>query len=84
MQQQSIHVLFGWTEQRFSKSNHHVLAASLFFVQLNDPSMFCNHFMGAFRNHSSTRFVTSKLAVISLHLMTGKLTLINLFYTKFK
>ena len=33
---------------------------SLFFVQPRDPSMLCDLFMGAFRIHSSTRFVTGE------------------------
>lgn len=30
-------------------------------VQPNDPSMLCDRLMGAFRTHSSTRFVTVEL-----------------------
>ena len=33
----------------------------LFFVQSNDPSVLCDHCMGAFRTHSCTRFVTGEL-----------------------
>ena len=59
MRPQSIHVMFGWTELPFSKSNRRV-SLSFFFVDPNDPSILCDRLMGVIREHSSTRFVTSE------------------------
>ena len=44
---------------------------SLVYVQPNDPRMLCDHFMGAFRTYSSTRFITGELRVHFIMSMTG-------------
>ena len=61
MQPQSLHVLFRWEERSFQSQFAVSQPPSLFFDQQNDPSMLCDRFMGAFRTHSSTHFVTDEL-----------------------
>lgn len=54
--------MYGLAEQNGYFKSQIVVStpASLFFVHPNDPSMLCVRCMGAFRTHSSTRFVAGE------------------------
>ena len=59
MQLQSMHVLFGWTEWSFSKSNRHASDAITVFFLSSQTILAC--FEIVLWTHSSTRFVTGEL-----------------------